>query len=292
MIIDFSLAKDLNKISEKSLIYKFGSKEVLSEMQNLLLAQTSILRVIANQKLDERSSELKVLFLTLCRTIVAITHLGKREMVNESIMLGRSCIERLIILSYLTLCKKEDYLQFKEFSIQKAYRKLDREVTAGDYKIKLKYNGEIDIESLPDLKAALSRFTSKHGKEITRWSNKSLYEMVEEISNKSAITPENFLMSLLLFYEDASEAIHGTLYGAVFDFGAFYPGFDKNNLKEAEFTTRKKLTLLYWGIGLMLDDLFKLLGDKNNLRKIIEKSSQNVKNSLELMKRAFDDSND
>ena len=65
-------------------------------------------------------------------------------------------------------------------------------------------------------------------------------------------------MSLLTIYADASEALHGTLYGATFHLGAYEasPPHDQASLDQHRYQTRSALYLMAGG---SIDTLFALL---------------------------------
>ena len=92
----------------------FGSKELSKRFRNFLIAQSSILKGVVNQKLDKRAAEVKIVLASACNTATAITELGKKEeyFYNETVMLARSFIEKIINFCYLMICDEEDFEKF------------------------------------------------------------------------------------------------------------------------------------------------------------------------------------
>lgn len=113
-----------------------------------------------------------------------------------------------------------------------------------------------DFELPPEISAAIAKFTSDRGREKTRWTNISLPDRAAVIEAKLGNT--GLFMSLLTIYADASEALHGTLYGAVFHLGAYQasPPHDQASLDQHRHQT---LSALYLMAGGGIDTLFSLL---------------------------------
>ena len=66
-------------------------------------------------------------------------------------------------------------------------------------------------------------------------------------------------MSLRTIYADASEALHGTLYGAVFHLGAYDIGAVPNDQQSLDRHRHSTLSCIYLMAGGALDTLFTLL---------------------------------
>lgn len=66
-------------------------------------------------------------------------------------------------------------------------------------------------------------------------------------------------MCLLTIYSDASEALHGTLYGAVFHLGAYDPGSVPEDEQTMQSHHCQTLSMLYLMCAGAIDDLLKFL---------------------------------
>jgi hypothetical protein len=110
-----------------------------------------------------------------------------------------------------------------------------------------------DFELPPEIVAAVAKFTSERGREKTRWTSVSLPDRAAVVEAKLGNT--GLFMSLLTIYADASEALHGTLYGAAFHLGAYDVGailHDQASLDRQRYTT---LSCLYLMAGGAIDTL-------------------------------------
>jgi len=262
----------------------FGDKDLTKHLNGFLFAQAGILKEASkSRELTGRFDEMRVVLMSSVGVAIAIARLGTEDMLNESTMLTRALLERLINFCYLMVCEEDEYKKYKAHSLQKSYRKLDRQITAGKHSFRVKYTGEIDVDSIPELKKALAQFTGPKGGEKTRWTDVDLSERVILIGEKSNIDERKWLLSLLSFYEDASEALHGTLYGSVFHTGFYEPGFNRGDAEAIERNAQKKLTLLYWQMGDIIADVITFLGERSRLSDFVKKSQENVKKTTEIM---------
>ena len=132
----------------------FGSKEISRHLSNFLLAQSSILKGVVNQKLDERTEEVKIVLASACNTATAIAELGKEEeyFYNEAVMLSRSFIEKTINFCYLMVCDDKDFEKFMLHALYKSYKNLDRSRWTEKQKLSIKFKGKTDRENNPKLK--------------------------------------------------------------------------------------------------------------------------------------------
>ena len=161
----------------------FGTKEIANRISNYLLAQCSIIKGVLSKDLDAKSNEIKIVLASSCNTATAIAKLSEDEdyFYAEAVMLARSFIEKIINFCYLLVCDKDEYAKFRKYNIQKPYRKLERTISIGNEEIKIAYQGKDDYSDNAELKDALDTFTSSKGKEITRWTTKSVNDRIKTL---------------------------------------------------------------------------------------------------------------
>jgi len=261
----------------------FGSKEISKHLNNFLLSQSSILKGVVSQKLDKRAEEVKIVLASGCNTVTAIAELGRKEeyFYNEVVMLSRSFIEKIINFCYLMVCDDKDFEKFMLHPLYKSYKNLDRSRWTKKQKLSIEFKGKMDIEKNPTLKKALRIFP----KDKMNWTNLDINKRVNYIGEKTDINVGIFLLNTLSIYSDASEALHGSLYGCSFHTFAFDPTIDHANKEEVEKNLQKNITLLYWQLGAMIHEVVKFLSKKNNLQEFLEGSSKNNENTLRIMKK-------
>lgn len=211
-----------------------------------------------------RVSRLYALFSSIIEDAISIRILGNDGRTNQAYIIARALLERIANFCFLQLCTEEEFSDYLDYSLNKAGRRLDRSIEAGG-KVQARISlHEGDFVLPPELAAAISKFTSDRGREKTRWTNVSLPERVAVIEAKVGQT--GLFVSLLTIYADASEALHGTLYGSVFHLGAYDAGAvptDQASLDRYRHTTLSCLYLMTGGsIGTLLTVL-KTVGETN-----------------------------
>jgi len=268
----------------------FGSRDLSQQMREFLLAESNMLKKACQTGFSGRAKEIGIVLASCCNNASAIATLGQEELFfyNEAIVLARAFVERVINFCYLLVCDESEYQNFLKYSLQKGYRKLDRHIAVGNKIVGIKYTGGIEPDTVPGLSDALKDFTSGHGREITHWTKASISERLSVISQRTSINVEGFMVNMLSIYEDASEALHGTLYGVSFHTGAHQPGFDHSDIKAAETNNYRNWTLLHWGLGLMLDEVLQFLASSSDIAELASKSASNANTFSEMMKQALD----
>ena len=220
---------------------------------------------------------------TLCHLLFSIHHTGlsisllsKHLHLKECYILARSLLESLITYTYILSCDEEEYSRYLAYTKQKAYRVLNRSFTVGDSKVRLRRTGSIELEKEPELKKALELFTSEKGKAKTRWTSHSLSEMLESIASRGGLEIGYLMFAILGIYDDASEALHGTLYGSIFHIGTFAgkTPASKNELKK---TLNEQFSALFLMLGCCIHTLIYAFHKVAAVKRILKESTENLK---------------
>jgi hypothetical protein len=140
---------------------RFGSKALSNQYSAFLKRQTDIFRHAVDRDLGDRGDDLRPLVFATGQTARTISSLAKDDLLNEAMMLARSFLERSVNLGYLLFCDEEELDRYKKHAQQKAYRRLDRSVSAGDKSFRRTYSGDIDSSDIPELQEALDLFTRR-----------------------------------------------------------------------------------------------------------------------------------
>lgn len=203
-----------------------------------------------------RVERLLALYSAIIEDAISIRILCEHARTNQAYIVSRALLERLTNFCFLQLCTDPEFSDYVDYSLNKAGRSLDRSIEAsGKVKARIALNGG-DFELPAEISVAIAKFTSERGREKTRWTNVSLPDRAAIIEAKLGNT--GLFMSLLTIYADASEALHGTLYGAAFHLGAYQarPPHDQESLYQHRHQT---LSALYLMAGGSIDTLFSLL---------------------------------
>ena len=146
--------------------------------------------------------------------------------------------------------------------------------------------GEFDINKFPDLKSAVDKYTSaKKKKPITRWSNTSLTDKLAVIDQAGEININVFIITLAAFYDDASEALHATLYGLGFHTGIFEPKINAHSPEEISNHCHRCASMLFCLFGLLLGVTNSFVAKTASLPDVLEdvtKTTNQINREIDL----------
>lgn len=267
----------------------FGSNNLTSLARRYLLDETRIIYNLFKKKIfKNRAKEISSMIASITSTATAIALLGIDErFYNECVMLTRGFFERIVNICYLLVCKKTEYNKFSSHTRQKSHRKLEQEFKAGKLKIGLQFTGKDTIEKHTNILKDIKSFSTKSGSEKKRWPDLSIPDRLKIISKKSKINIGLFLLFQLTYYTDASEALHGTFYGATFHSLAYQPNLNTQDKVEYKKEIQKNFTLLFLNIAGLLVELIVLLGSNHNFNNTVMKAQQIEKKFLKVFKNSL-----
>lgn len=171
---------------------------------------------------------------------------------NEGFMLTRSCLEKLINYLYLRVASDKEYRRYFSYPYYKIYHNGARQVSYSDG-LKVVEDPLIKEQMLdsPEVREALSLFSNSDPR--LNWSKKTFTERVATVIQKSDITPGVLSLTSFLTYSDASQVLHGTMYGNMLLTGAWnmdHDGLgDDWSAKRVGMNVSKKLTLSLCMLG-------------------------------------------
>lgn len=239
-----------------------GAKTLASFLDGQI-SQLVQLESIIRESNSPRIARLHALFASIIEDAICIRLLGEAVRLNQAYIISRALLERLTNFCFLQLCTEAEFSDYVDYSLNKVGRRLDRNIEVnGKEKARIALQGG-DFELPLEIAAAVAKFTSERGREKTRWTAVSLPDRAAVVEAKLGGT--GLFMSLLLIYADASEALHGTLYGAVFHLGAYDIGavpHDQQSLDQHRYST---LSCLYLMAGGAIDTLLSILCASDNL---------------------------
>jgi hypothetical protein len=188
---------------------------------------------------------------------------------------------------YLLVCDEKEYKKYLAYTKQKGYRILNRSFIVGEQKVELKWAGSVNLDEYPELKEAVNEFTNSKGKTIKSkmWTSLSLADRLATIRDQAKAKIEGLMFSTLGIYDDASEALHGSLYGVTFNYG-FFEKIPSSAQELAE-TYRNKLLFLFFALGTSIGTLFEVISGVYTSEKVKDFGRQS-KSNLELLQKSVD----
>lgn len=269
----------------------FGSQPVLGKMQSYLAAEMSILKgIIKTERLKGRSQEIMAMIASLLGTGNAILLLSKdsQRYYNECVMLARGFFERISNVCYLLSCSEDVFEECMHHAVFRQYIKREKsEKVVKDengsilMRISSAQRGAEDLKKNGNIRKAVDKFIkSKRSRFPIPKIEKRLGFLAQQCE---CLNISLFLAYQQAYYDDVSEALHGSLYGSLFH--VLNLGSRKRRKVEGE--TTKNITLLLWQTGELFNQLVILLHHENNLKDFFEKSLHNSKTTLNIVKSSL-----
>lgn len=212
---------------------------------------------------SERICKLFPLFSSIIEDSISLDLLLHHSRTNQCYIISRALLERVINFCYLQYSSDEEYTSFIDYTKNKAARNLSRQITLnGETKCSLNYSSE--NFSLPDdYQNAVDKFTSGKGREIPRWTQVNIDNRANILDS---MTGQNLFIHLMMIYGDASEALHGTLYGSLFHLGVYNIGsvpYDEESLIK---NTCEVKSFLYFMASSAIQTVLYCLSDKDHIK--------------------------
>jgi len=261
---------------------EFGTDETTGHFFTFFNSQLALLERLYQYQFTDlkhldgtRLGNLYPLLFSIWHTGTSVSLLAMHQHINECYILGRSVLERMVNYTYLIFCDEAEYSRYLAYTKQKGYRVLNRSFAAGDAEVRLKWSGIIDLEKEPDLKQAVDMFTSEKGKPKTRWTSKPLSEMLQSIASGGKVEIGYLMFAILWIYDDASEALHGTLYGSTFHIGTFH-GKIPSSKEELRRTWNQQFSALFLTLGTCMHTLIQSFNRVVAIEDILSCSKDNL----------------
>lgn len=268
----------------------FGTDEATGHFFKFFNNQVALLERLYKHQFTElthldgtRIGNIYPLLFSIWHTGTSVSLLSVHGHINECYILARSFLERIITYVYVISCDEAEYLRYMAYTKQKGYRILNRSFSAGKLEVRLKWLGNIDLAKEADLGQAVKMFTSEKGKAKTRWSSKTLSDMLQSIESKGDIDIGFMMLAILWIYDDASEALHGTLYGSVFHIGLFH-GRNPSSKEELKQIWNEQFSALFLSLGICVHTLLKSFDQVEKIQDIVRDSNSNLKTMSGVLK--------
>lgn len=251
----------------------------------LILLKESIPKIT-----DDRISKTATLLVSGGQTGAAFLQLASQVecFTGESVMLARSFMETVTNFCYASVCDEKEYRAFILHPIYKYYHKVGLHLMdeINDYNT---YHEHVDaiekkrekLKEIPIMQEALAMFSET--KPNLTWTKKSLNERIKALEEWGKFLDPFFSLNKLQYYSDASEALHGSLYGCTYDLGIFDPDFDHTNEEEINKKLYKDNACMILYLGNIIHESLTLIKYSNDIREIWEYSYENRKQALNLL---------
>ncbi|MDR1937727.1 MAG: DUF5677 domain-containing protein [Tannerellaceae bacterium] len=265
-------------------------KHYHNEAIQFFAAELMLLKEAIPKITDDRISKTATLLISGGQTGEAFLQLASQVeyFTGESVMLARSFMETVTNFCYVSICDEKEYRAFILHPIYKYYFNVGRNFMdeINDYNTYLDHADAIKekrekLKKIPIVQEALAMFSDT--KPNLTWTKKSLNERIKVLEEWGKFLDTFFSLNKIQYYSDASEALHGSLYGCTYDLGVFDPDFDHTNEEELSKKLYKGNACMILYLGNIIHESLTLIKHSNDIREIWEYSSENRKHALNLL---------
>lgn len=257
-------------------------------------SELMLLKEAVSKITDERLAKVATLLIGCGQTGAALLQLALQVDVHtrEVAMLARSFMETITNFCYVGVCDEKEYRAFILHPIYKHYHNvsipkiedhldLDRiEESALEFDAIRKGKQE-QLKKIPVVQEALTIFSDT--KKNLRWTEKNLEQRIEVLEKWGKFMDCIFTLNKLEYYSDASEALHGSLYGCTYGVGVFDPEFDHTSEEELNKKLYKDNTCMLLHLGILIHESLTLISYSDSIDEIHGYSYKNRTAALNLL---------
>lgn len=237
---------------------------------------------------DEKLQKIATLLISCGQTGAALLQLTNQteHFTSESVMLARAFIEKITNFCYVAICDDREYRAFILHPIYKHYHNSGSPKMGDDLErieenaIRRKEKQE-QLKKIPIVKEALEMFSET--KANMNWTKKNMNQRIDAIENWGKLLDVFFSISKLQYYSDASEALHGSLYGCTYGIGVFDPDFDHTQEEELDKKLYKESACVLLHLGMLIHESFTLISYSTDIKTIWDSSYRNRGRALNLL---------
>lgn len=259
------------------------------EAQRFFAAELAIMKEAIPLVSDQRLGRAAILLMSAGQTGTALLGLAGEVQVftGEVAMLARAFMEKVTNFCYLGVCDNEEFRAFELHPAYKYYHnasmaRLEDSLSSDPIRAyKLGQERQEKLKTKPIVQEALKVFSET--KHYLNWTKKTLDMKIDAITASGKMLDIFFTMCKYHYYSDASEALHGSLYGSTFNIGVFDPELDRNDPQALDRKLHKDVTCTLLHLGMLIHESLNLISTSSEIEDQLEHSSNNRLSALNLL---------
>jgi len=251
-------------------------------------AELMLLKEAISNIKDERLSKAAILLMSCGQTGAALLQLSSQTDVftTQVAMLSRAFMETVTNFCYVGICDDKEYRAFLLHPIYRNYHnvglpKMEDNLDAITENVAARKVKQEQLKNIPIVREALSLFSETNPN--LNWTKKKLYERIDAIEKWGKLLDVFFTINKIQYYSDASESLHGSLYGCTYSIGMFDPEFEHAKEDELDKMLYKNNACILLHLGMLIHESFTLISYTNNIVEIWNHSYRNRGRSLNLL---------
>lgn len=263
-------------------------KRYHNEATQFLGSELILLKEAIPKIVDDRLAKAAVLLISCGQTGAALLQLANQtdRFTSESVMLARAFMEKITNFCYVGVCDEKEYRAFILHPIYKHYHNVGSPKMEDDLKfitenVAARKEKQKKLKKVPIVQEALTIFSETNSH--LNWTKKTLSKRIAVIEKWGKLMDVFFTINKLHYYSDASETLHGSLYGCTYGVGAFDPDFDRTKKEELDKKLYKDSTSILLHLGMLIHESFTLISYSNDIKELWDYSYKNRNNALNLL---------
>ena len=259
------------------------------EAVKFFAAELYLMKEVIPQITNDRLAKAATLLMSCGQTGAVLVQIAVQadSFTTQTAMLARAFIEGMTNFCYVGLCDENEFRAFVLHPVYKHYHELGSLTMAESL-------GADPTLALTNRKAKQEKFKEKQivkealhvfseTKATINWTKKRFGERIELIEQSKKLMDVFFTINQLQYYSDASEALHGSLYGSTYTTGIFNPDFDHSNSEKlaARLHEINACTLLH--LGMLIHEAFTLISYSDKIEELWDPSYRNRNLALNLL---------
>ncbi|MFC1224557.1 DUF5677 domain-containing protein [Pedobacter sp. BG31] len=256
-------------------------------------SELMLLKEVIPKIKNERIAKAGVLLISCGQTGAALLQLASQtdSFTTQAGMLARAFMETITNFCYVGVCDEHEYRAFILHPIYKQYHNIDSYRIADDLdlyiqNISARKDKQSKFKEIPIVKEALEVFSET--KPNLNWTKKTLYQRIGVLKEWGKFMDAFFTINKIQYYSDASEALHGSLYGCTYQVGTFDPEFDFSKKDELEKKLYKESSCILLHLGMLIHESFTLISYSDDIKDIWDYSYKNRGQALNLLFRVLE----
>ncbi len=263
-------------------------KRYHNEATKFFGAELILLKEVIPKITDDKISKAAVLLLSAGQTGAALLQLANQTdtFTSASVMLARAFMETLTNFCYVSICDEKEYRAFMLHPIYKHYHnivshKMEDDLDLISEIIADREEKQKKLKKKRIVQEALAIFSETNPR--LNWTKKTLNERIEAIEKWGKLLDVFFTINKLEYYSNASEMLHGSLYGCTYGLGFFDLDFDRSKEGELEKKLYKDNTCILLHLGMLIHECFTLISYTSQIKETWEYSYKNRGQALNLL---------
>jgi hypothetical protein len=247
-----------------------------------------LLKEVVPKIVDDRLAKAAVLLITSGQTGAALIQLANQidRFTSESVILARAFMEKVTNFCYVGICDEKEYRAFILHPIYKHFHnigslKIEDDLNFIFENVKARKEKQEKLMKVLIVQEALAMFSATNSH--LNWTKKTLNQRIAAIAKWGKLLDVFFTINKIQYYSDASEVLHGSLYGCTYDIGLFEPDFDPANKEGLYKKLYKDSTCILLHLGMLIHESFTLISYSNDIKEQWNYSYQNRNNALNLL---------